>query len=65
MKNFEASLIEAMANSSIDQITLNQEEIDIIKQALYICEQTGKSFFTSLYELTEQLKNEEKRNKSR
>lgn len=65
MEGFNQALNEAMANSSVEQKPLNKEEIDIINQALLIAKQTGKSFFTSLYELTEQIKNEEPRNYSK
>lgn len=65
MKDFDNALNEAMANSSVENEPLNPEEIDIIKQALEIADRTGKSFFTSLYELTEQMKNEKQRNKSK
>lgn len=65
MKKFDKALNEAIANSSIEQNPLNQEEIDIIKKAVETANTTEKSFFTSLYEQTQQLKNEKQRDKSR
>lgn len=65
MEIFNKALNEAIANSSVEQKPLNEEEIAIINEALRISKQEQKSFLTSLYELTEQIKNEEQRNKSK
>ena len=65
MDKFNQALKEANANSSIDQKPLNQNEVDIINQAILNAKITGKSFFTSLYELTEQIKDENQRDKSK
>lgn len=65
MKDLDSALTEAVANSSVEQTPLQKEEIDIIKKALEMSKTNEKSFFTSLCELIEQIKNEEQRNKSR
>lgn len=65
MDKFNQALKEANANSSIDRTPLSQNEVDIINQAILNSKTTGKSFFTSLYELTEQIKDENQRNKSK
>ena len=65
MDKFNQALKEANANSSIDQTPLNQNEVDIINQAILNAKITGKSFFTSLYELTEQVTDENQRDKSK
>ena len=63
MEVFNKALTEAIGNTSVEQEPLNDQEIDIIKKAIEIATNNGRSFFTVLYELTEQMKNEEQRNR--
>lgn len=63
MEVFNKALTEAIGNTSVEQEPLNDQEIDIIKKAIEIATNNRRSFFTVLYELTEQMKNEEQRNR--
>ena len=63
MEVFNKALTEAIGNTSVEQEPLNDQEIDIIKKAIEIAANNGRSFFTVLYELTEQMSNEEQRNR--
>lgn len=62
MKENDA-LNEAIANSVIDQKNLNKEEIEIIKKVSEISLKENKSFLSSLYEYTQNLKNEKSKNR--
>lgn len=65
MEVFNKALKEAAANTAIDNGQINDEEMDIIKEALKQAKENKTSFFHSLYNLMENKENEEQRNNRR
>lgn len=61
MEEFDKTLYEATSNVKVEN-KIDDNTINIIKEALIKSRETGKSFFTSLYELMEKEKNERKNN---
>ncbi len=61
MEEFDKILYEATSNVKVEN-KIDDNTINIIKEALIKSRETGKSFFTSLYELMEKEKNERKNN---
>ncbi len=61
MEEFDKTLYEATSNVKVEN-KIGDNTINIIKEALIKSRETGKSFFTSLYELMEKEKNERKNN---
>ena len=61
MEEFDKILYEATSNVKVEN-KIDNNTINTIKEALMKSRETGKSFFTSLYELMEKEKNERKNN---
>lgn len=61
MTDFDKYIEEASSNVGIEN-KIDEKVKNKIEEALLIAKETGKSFFTSLYELLEAEKNETKGN---
>lgn len=61
MEDFDKMLYEASSNVKVEN-KIDDDTINIIKEALLQSKETGKSFFSSLCELMEMEQNERKNN---